>query len=506
MDDAHAHSDRFAVGRCGRNLENTMLVKATDGSKSTVAHCRKKDAHRKIGLVRKRVRTLRSSPENDLYRPIDIDNPDADLVALANSVKRMGVLEPPTVTLDNFVVSGHRRIAAARIAGVQTVRCRVLPKARADYSKDEYVALIRENNHQRVKTIAEMLREEVVSAEPEVAHRRLIQYRAQECRPLSNAIPIRGRMNRRTISDNHLPFVVATKELLKLYEAFLPLSLRQLHYYHLNDPPLKHAFKPTSRYTNDRKSYNFLSDITTRARIECYIPYDAIADETRPTTQWEAFPNPQSFIRKSLDGIFADYCLDLQADQPYHVELAVEKLTVKSILHSVAAEFTVPMTMGRGYGSITCRRDMMNRFYASGKSKMVIVVVSDCDPDGEDLGDLWGRSLRDDMDVTPELVRPALTWEQAHELNLPKGNFAKESSSRTKGYVQRHGTDDVWELEAIPPATLQGLVRDGLQKVMDIDRLNAALQREKQDAVFLDSCRQRAMAALRDVVQEGATE
>ena len=71
------------------------------------------------------------SPENhELYRPILPDAPDT--MALAESIGRVGILEPLVVTADRFIISGHRRYAAARLAGLATLPCRVLDFERED--------------------------------------------------------------------------------------------------------------------------------------------------------------------------------------------------------------------------------------------------------------------------------------------------------------------------------------------------------------------------------------
>jgi hypothetical protein len=61
-------------------------------------------------IVRKRVASLRPSPENlSLYRPT---GDDPDIQRLAESIAKNGLLEPLVVTEDRYIVSGHRRHAA----------------------------------------------------------------------------------------------------------------------------------------------------------------------------------------------------------------------------------------------------------------------------------------------------------------------------------------------------------------------------------------------------------
>jgi hypothetical protein len=67
---------------------------------------------------------LRPSPENDqLYKPVSPSDPDVQ--DLAAGIRRDGLLEPLVVTLDNYILSGHRRRVACKLAGLTEVPCRV---------------------------------------------------------------------------------------------------------------------------------------------------------------------------------------------------------------------------------------------------------------------------------------------------------------------------------------------------------------------------------------------
>lgn len=81
----------------------------------------------KFGHVRIRkipLRYLRPSPENnDIYHKINSSDPS--MVAMADSIRKYGVRDPLVITLDNNILSGHRRYAAAIMAGLSDVPCRV---------------------------------------------------------------------------------------------------------------------------------------------------------------------------------------------------------------------------------------------------------------------------------------------------------------------------------------------------------------------------------------------
>jgi ParB-like chromosome segregation protein Spo0J len=75
-------------------------------------------ARSKIGLVSfldRPVDSIRPSPANDkLYRPVSPDDPE--IVALARSIQAHGLLQPLIITQDDFILSGHRRHMACRLA------------------------------------------------------------------------------------------------------------------------------------------------------------------------------------------------------------------------------------------------------------------------------------------------------------------------------------------------------------------------------------------------------
>ena len=141
----------------------------------------------------------------------------------------------------------------------------------------------------------------------------------------------------------------------------------------------------------------------------------------------------RGFIRKKLDAMFKGYWRNLMQSQPNHVEILGEKNTVGSILRPVALEYTIPLTIGRGYCSLPPRHAMAERFRASGKEKLILLVVSDFDPEGEDIAHSLARSLRDDFGIdTIHAVKIALTAKQVAAHKLPPMMKAKRKSSRRR--------------------------------------------------------------------------
>ena len=69
------------------------------------------------------VAQIKVAPENDLlYEPFGVANDDD--AALVLSIEELGVQEPLTLSSDGFLLSGHRRLAAAKYLGLETVPVR----------------------------------------------------------------------------------------------------------------------------------------------------------------------------------------------------------------------------------------------------------------------------------------------------------------------------------------------------------------------------------------------
>ena len=161
------------------------------------------------------------------------------------------------------------------------------------------------------------------------------------------------------------------------------------------------------------------------------------------------------------------------------------------------------MTIGRGYCSLRPRYDLVKRFRKSGKSKLILLIASDFDPDGEEIAHSFARSIRDDFGVEEvEPIKVALTFGQVNELDLPPAGKAKGKAGKAKKFTDKYG-DDVWELEAIPPVTLQDILRDAIDSVIDIEAFNHELDREKEDAVDLEGMRQVVISTLREYGRGG---
>lgn len=437
------------------------------------------------------------SPENvEIYGHIDPTDPEVQL--LADLIRKDGIHTPLLITTDYFIISGHRRHMAATMLGLREIPCLMSGISR-EHDHDEFIRRLVQCNAQRVKTTQQKIRESVILVNPDDAYQALLEHREQEWQvALADCIDLGPARARHEISPAKRPMLNAAKAYMADNRAYLPMSDRQIHYGMLNDPPLRHARKRGSRYRNDDKSYKDLTDLLARARVAGDIPMDAIHDPTRPVTIWRVSNDVGPYIRGQLNSFLGDYRRNLQQSQPAHVEIVGEKNTIDAVLRRAAGPYGIPVTTGRGFCSLPPRAKMAQRFAKSGKSKLIVLIVSDFDPEGESIAVSFPRSMRDDFGISNlAAVKVALTAGQVQEFDLPPGAKAKNGSRRKK-FVEQYG-ENVFELEALKPQKLEQIVRDAIESVMDRDRLNEELDREKADSVDLEALRRRVRTAVGDL-------
>lgn len=454
-----------------------------------INNCNRRDNQQ---IQQRRLDEIWPAPENDkLYRPVLSDDPE--IVSLAKSILRNGLREPIVITEDNYILSGHRRHAACRLAMLKTVPVRV-EAIRRDDDIEQFTYLLREYNRQRDKTHAEKLREELVSINPTIAYRKLIEKREELADVDVERIQLGKCRVRSTISQGKQDFRDAIRDIVDRYRKHWPLTDRRIHYYLLNDPPLKNSTgKHRARYANDKASYFNLTDMLTRMRLNGDIPFRAIADETRPMKVWKCFQDSRQFLREELNEFGQNYRRDLQQSQPNHIEVLAEKNTVLPTVAKVAARYCIPVTSGRGHASLDPRERMHRRYRRSGKEQLIVIVASDFDPAGECIAESFCRSMRDDFGVEAIVpIKAALTYEQTQTLDLPvDGLTPKKTDKQRKAFEDRYGKDQkCFELEAIEPEVLADILRESIDSVLDLDAFNKELEAEADDAAFVQTVRE----------------
>jgi hypothetical protein len=457
-------------------------------------------------LVRVDIDRIFPSRLNDkVYRPVDPGDPAVR--SLARDIGAIGLQEPIVITRDFFILSGHRRFMACKLLGLKAVDCRFADITSRDPG---FPQLLVSYNNQRVKSLDEVLRERVISSSNDgSAYQALRNHRAEKAEVEAEFLEIGEKKVRPRISKGKLPMLWACTGIIDAKRPYWPLSDREVHYDLLNDPPLRHASKPDSVYSNNKDCYKDATDILTRGRLEGYIPFTAIGDPTRKVVTWNPDRTPGAFIERSIEGFLKDYCHDLMQSQPNHIEIIGEKNTIESSIRGVAAKYTIPYTLGRGYCSIDPVYRMVQRFKKGGKQTLIILVMSDFDPEGEDIPLAFAKQLRDDFGVrSVEVLKVGLTLAQVRRWGLPPNAMLEEKNgSRKARFEEKYGKEQsAHELESLRPEERAKLLEDAILSVIDIDAYNHELEQEEQHAARIEEVRNRALEAMADVLGDGPEE
>ena len=445
---------------------------------------------------------IEPAPENDaLYDPIREDDPA--FLGLVENIRENGIINNIGVSADGFVFDGHRRYAAAQHLGMDRITVRIDPALSRLKDPDAFLRRLKSCNEQRVKTTAEVVRESLVTMEPDT-WQRVCDYR----KSVSNVdgaevFRLVGTKKRSDIVQKRSLRDAIIRTVEDRYAKHGATSDRKYFYLLLNIPGLLRNDVRKTPFENNDKCYQDVTDMLTRLRLDGSIPFDAVVDETRPVVEWDTHRSVGPFITRELDKFLSGYWRDLLQSQPNHVELLVEKNTVAKDLKRIAAKYTLPMTSGRGYSSLPPRKGMVDRFRESGKEKLIVIVASDFDPEGQDIPNAFGLSLRTISTSTPtslSSIKAMLTHQQTQEMDLHEGQMAKEDGARYQRFVDAYG-DRCWELEAIPTETQREIMEGAIQRTLDMEAFRCEVETQRREQGELDEHRRRVRELLAGMME-----
>jgi hypothetical protein len=447
-------------------------------------------------LSRVPIASLRETPENwTIYnRPAE----EPEFLALIDSIRDHGIETPLHVSSDNYIVSGHRRHAAAIALGIEFGDAIRLDFAMGPKAPPERVAILIEHNRgSRVKTAAESIAETMAGIDPEEAIREARERKAKVytmAQTSSSRVTVTTTGNRRTDPRAQrgelLDAVITILKDLRGRE-MLPTTGRHIHYKLLaGAPPVSKGRKGHPYGTDPKGDPGKLSKLLTDARSAGLIPHSWIADGTRGGHATRHCGTIGDYVAGETANLFGSYFYNVHEDQPAHIELLVEKNTMfELIMRHVAAPLRIPLTSGRGYASFPVGFAMKERFRKSGKDRLILITVCDHDPEGYDMPQAMKKYLKIDHGIVAEVHRAAITTEQIERYGLPPDIEAKETSARCKGYVEQTGLKDAWELDALEPELLIKEVDMACRSFLDIDAFNAAWKRENDADIKLAALR-----------------
>lgn len=273
-----------------------------------------------------------------------------------------------------------------------------------------------------------------------------------------------------------MDIISTANEIISEYQADgLDLTLRQLYY----------QFVARGYLANKQKEYKRLGAIISDARLAGLIDWQAIEDRTRNLKRNSSWNNPGEIIEACL----YSYKLDHWRGQEHHVEVWIEKEALVGVISSICSELDVAYYACKGYVSQSEQWRAGRRFYRLIKEgrRPVVIHLGDHDPSGIDMTrDNQDRlSMFSTYEGLVKVNRIALNSDQVEQYNPPP-NPVKLTDSRAGGYSDLYG-DSSWELDALEPRVLRGLIEETVKSYRDDDIYFSVLDEEAKHKAILEN-------------------
>jgi hypothetical protein len=261
------------------------------------------------------------------------------------------------------------------------------------------------------------------------------------------------------------------------------LTLRQLYY----------QFVARDLLANTVKNYDLLGRVLNQARWCGYFDWDYLVDRTRNVQGVAHWNTPAEIIKAAA----SSFRLDKWAEAEHVVEIWVEKEALAGIIAQAGTGVDCRWFPCRGYVSASEIYQAGLRLveHIQSGQEVTILHLGDLDPSGLQMtDDNYGRLLKVVRYYTDasklHFKRIALNMPQIAQYNPPE-NPAKEGDSRYAAFVAYTGGTTSWELDALPPPVLVGLITQEVEALRDEDVWRQASDEEKRHRETLDALSER---------------
>lgn len=311
----------------------------------------------------------------------------------------------------------------------------------------------------------------------------------------------------RAFKPGTLSLIRAADDICEEYAAQgYDLTLRQLFY----------QFVARGLIANSQASYYRLGEIVSGARMAGMLSWEYIVDRTRNLKAPSHWESPAEILLSASHS----YARDKWSNQPARVEVWVEKEALAGVVERAASALDCPHFSCRGYVSQSemwrAAQRIAGHLATPGVQRVVVLHLGDHDPSGIDMtrdindrlshfiGVDHARAMMEEMEAIGvgrdaivgaakkgmedeleehtarlEVRRIALNIDQVRRHNPPP-NPAKMTDARAKGYVSRYGGQS-WELDALPPDVLDGLIRQEIEGHLEPDAFEDERRKEQRE-------------------------
>lgn len=281
-------------------------------------------------------------------------------------------------------------------------------------------------------------------------------------------------------NKNTRPIANSILNIITEFDAYLPMTVRQVYY----------QLVAREIIPNNINSYQKISRLLVKLRDIEIIPWTAIEDRSRRTTDKRGAADVITWVREQLEYIDPrNYGRCLIKNQENYVEVSVEKDAVSSILESELWTYCTRLNVIRGQGSRTIIEQIAGRFdrAAMNGQNPILLHFGDLDPSGVSIPNAIKNTMANVHHIDVDVRTLALSPEQVKKYNLPCSiDAVKRTDPNYKKWINQYGPEQpAVELDALHPETLKEILLSALSDVYNIDAMLLEQDIEKEDRLFI---------------------
>lgn len=278
----------------------------------------------------------------------------------------------------------------------------------------------------------------------------------------------------KNFSGEALATIQAANTIIEEYEGRnMAMSLRQLYY----------QLVARGLLPNTKINYGKIGDLIRDGRLAGLVSWTAIEDRGRNLRGYQTFGTAQGAVKWLRE---EHYRIDMWEGQPFRPEVWVEKEALEGVIATICNELRVDFFACKGYNSQSEQWRAGRRFagYVARGQRPIVFHLGDHDPSGLDMTRDNRERLSLFAGAPVQLVRIALSMDQV-ERYQPPPNPAKIKDPRFDGYQRQYGNES-WELDALRPEVIRGLIEEAVVRVRDPQIWDDNLRREASDKIELE--------------------
>jgi hypothetical protein len=236
--------------------------------------------------------------------------------------------------------------------------------------------------------------------------------------------------------------------------------------------------------------YQAMTRLLKWMRIDEFLPWEAIIDETRVLTAKVGYESAQEFIQRELDYLLSGYSRCVASDQPNHIEIWIEKQALLRLVEPVADKYCRRVLCCRGYNSVSFQADFYHRMEDAKAAGLrpVVLYFGDWDPSGLNMVYSAMQTLKEELGLAGvDYYRCGINPEHFAGLEADPVPL-KASDRRAKKFIEQHGLT-CYELDAFHPVELQNLVEGSIRRFTDLTAVACNQAREKADQILIGGLR-----------------